>query len=234
MIGFLVDLGMTIVDNKGYDYKNALYKVYELTDMTISFKEFQIKDLTFHKYVYNLIKKTDMEYYIGDYLYALIIMSGLTTDKTIKELEVAFFDELTKYEGLLKDVLLVLNSLKDNNIKIIALSNSCISSDVLKRGLEKLGILNFFEEVISSADCGFKKPRNEIFEIGIVEMYKNNIKKEDIYFLGNDYYCDIFGSKKAGLKPIWINHNDEIDSNNICYLNIKSYTELIEKINTLN
>ena len=37
MIGFLLDLGRTILDNKGYNYENAMRNVYNLTNKKITF-----------------------------------------------------------------------------------------------------------------------------------------------------------------------------------------------------
>ena len=66
MIGFLLDLGRTILDNKGYNYENAMHNVYNLTNKKITFNVFFEKERMLHNYVFKLVQKTNTEVVIGE------------------------------------------------------------------------------------------------------------------------------------------------------------------------
>lgn len=227
MIGFLLDLGRTILDNKGYNYENAMRNVYNLTNKKITFNVFFEKERMLHNYVFKLVKKTNTEVVIGEYLLTLIKLCDLETIYTSLDLEIAFFDELTKYEGVLGGAEKFLKFLKDRGAYVVAVSNSCISSDVLKRGLEKIKILKYFDEVISSADVLYRKPNQMMFLEGIKIMTEKKISIDNMYFVGNDYRCDISGAYNVGLKSIWYNEKNEEDVNNYATFKANNYDEII-------
>ena len=123
MIGFLLDLGRTILDNKGYNYENAMHNVYNLTNKKITFNVFFEKERMLHNYVFKLVQKTNTEVVIGEYLLTLIKLCDLETIYTSLDLEIAFFDELTKYEGVLGGAEKFLKFLKDRGAYVVAVSN---------------------------------------------------------------------------------------------------------------
>lgn len=228
---YFIDLGKTVLDNKGYNNVNAINKVYELTNKSVPFNYFYENWLNDYKDKKITNKDTNKEFIFGDQVKEVINKLNLKTSKTSEELEIAFFDELTKNEGLIDKVYDLLKAIKDNNDILIAVSNSCITSNVLKRGLDKLKILQFFNDVISSANVGYGKPEKIIFDKAIEQakiISKNNYK--NMYFIGNDYKADIIGSKNANLLPIWYNVFLLPDYNKICYLNINDYSILINRL----
>lgn len=233
MKGFLIDLGKTILDNKGYDFMSSLRKVYDLTDKKIPFEELYAKERIIHSYVFPNMRKNNIEVIMSEYLEMVLKVSGLTSAYTKAELEIIFFEEITKYEGIYENADKLLQYLKNKNTRIIAVSNSCFSSNALKEGLNKLNLLQYFDKIISSADVLYTKPDKRIFDFAIGEMKKMNVLQENMYFLGNDYNCDIEGAFNAKLKPIWINVNKALDDKKIAYLNIASYDELINELEQL-
>ena len=64
------------------------------------------------------------------------------------------------------------------------LSNSIFSAVTLKRYMQKYGILEFFENVYSSADITFRKPFKKAFEYVLADMSLTPSK--NIHFIGND------------------------------------------------
>ena len=70
----------------------------------------------------------------------------------------------------------------------------------------------------------------EIFDYAYGRLLKidNTIKKEEVLFIGNDYYCDVVGSYNAGFIPVWYNENDEKkDDNSFSFFSVRNYQELI-------
>ena len=66
------------------------------------------------------------------------------------------------------------------------------------------GISDFFDFVLVSGDFGFRKPDKRIFDTA---AEKTAVAREEILFVGNDMYRDIYGAKKAGLKTVFFKSN---------------------------
>ncbi len=227
MKGVFFDLGKTLLDNYGYDQKDAMIAIYKNTSKNIPFSEVFSKYQEAHKTIFGKAKIDNSEVVLGDFLFNLLSDIGLKHNKTSNELEQIYFFEMVKYEGLIEGAKEILEWFKANNYIIIAVSNSCISSYNLLQGMNNLGIGSYFHEVISSADILIRKPRKEIFEYAITKMMKYNVEKENMLFIGNDYKCDVIGSNEVGLKSVWFNKSREKDLNNISKLNVSNYKELI-------
>lgn len=120
--------------------------------------------------------------------------------------EDAFLEHM-KEDVLLEEVRETLVKLKAQNIPMYVLSNSIFSGRAAKKYIAVHGILDYFEKVYSSADYGVKKPGKAFFDIAVNEILEQHpeCRKEDIYFVGNDYELDAAGGCNAGLKTIWYN-----------------------------
>lgn len=214
-----IDLGKTILNNYGYDFIKAFEKLYEQTEKEISLDEF----LTIFS-AFKEEKRQQMiegkEVNLKSFLDKFFEERNISTNCNKEE---CFFFELTKNEGLMPGAYELLKHCNDKGYQVIAVSNSSISSTVLKKQLEIFGVLKYFEEVISSADILIKKPRSEIFE------YAKSFKKYDeCYFIGNDYICDVVGPSFVGIKPIWINLKSEEDKLNCAFKIVANCFEIID------
>ncbi len=68
--------------------------------------------------------------------------------------------------------------------------------------IEALGIGRFFEKIYTSAQTGYEKPHQKMFDI-----VKNDFAGfENIWIVGDSLTADIEGGKKAGFKTCWVNH----------------------------
>lgn len=227
MNGVFFDLGKTLLDNYGYDQKDAMIAVYKQTDKNIPFSVVYEKYQEYHKEKFGEAKVLLTEVKLGKFLYDLLEKTNLKHSLTEDELEKIYFFEMTKYEGILEGSVDILKYFKDNNAIIIAVSNSCISSKNLLLGMNILGIGYYFNEVISSADILIRKPKLEIFEYAISKMKEYNVEKDNMLFIGNDYNCDVIGAKNAGLKVVWYNAGEIQKESIIADYNVKNYQELI-------
>ena len=230
MNGVFFDLGKTLLDNYGYDTVDALHALYNKTYKNIEFSILYEEYKKYHKQEFGKAKEDLSEVVLGDFLYKILKVIGLNSDLNSEELEEVFFFEFVKNEGILKEAKLILDYFKDRNYIIIAVSNSCISSKNLLKGMNNLGIGKYFNEVISSSDIRIRKPRKEIFDVAIERMKSYNVDKCNMLFIGNDYICDIKGSFDASIKNVWFNQEENIDTFGYATYNVKSYTELIQKL----
>lgn len=74
-------------------------------------------------------------------------------------------------------------------------------SDGLKDRLRELGILKYFNYVISSYDYKIQKPDVRLFEIALKE---SGLKACETAMVGDRLDNDIYPAKRIGMKTIWI------------------------------
>jgi putative hydrolase of the HAD superfamily len=70
--------------------------------------------------------------------------------------------------------------------------------------MKAVGIDSYFNPVIISSDFGFRKPDARLFEAALAEM---GLEPEEVIFVGNDMYRDIFGSRQLGMKTVFFSSN---------------------------
>ena len=115
-----------------------------------------------------------------------------------------FSDAYKKYSGsfkwspfpFTKDVLLLL---KRKGYGLGVLSNWDSS---LRNILTEGGIYDLFDTVIISCEVGFEKPDVRIFEKA---LESSRVEGEECLFVGDNYYDDVVGAEKAGIRTILIN-----------------------------
>lgn len=89
-----------------------------------------------------------------------------------------------------------------------------------RRKISKLPFKDIFDYSIVSGEIGIHKPDKGIFDKVCKDM---NVLPEECVFIGDNFRCDIEGAYFAGMKPIWINKNNDVSS--IC-ITIKELQEL--------
>ena len=129
-----------------------------------------------------------------------------------KEAEEKFKNYLQTYENnwtAYDDVQSLTNLNKKYRLGII--TNGDLKQQSLK--LEKMGIKNLFEVIISARDVGLQKPDLEIFKIACSMV---DISPDRCYYVGDDLEKDILPCQTIGMKGIWINRNKiEYENSNI-------------------
>jgi HAD superfamily hydrolase (TIGR01509 family) len=68
--------------------------------------------------------------------------------------------------------------------------------------LDHFGILDFFEDVIVSADVRTRKPGLDIFQIGLERM---GLEAGQTAYVGDDFRKDVTASKQIGMRAVWFN-----------------------------
>jgi HAD superfamily hydrolase (TIGR01549 family) len=62
----------------------------------------------------------------------------------------------------------------------------------------------YFETVVSAGEVRYWKPDPRIFQVMLSRL---NVKAESAYYIGDNYYSDVFGARAAGMHPILIDRN---------------------------
>ena len=72
--------------------------------------------------------------------------------------------------------------------------------------LYAVGLLDYFDPVIISGDCGYCKPDPRLFQKALDAL---QVQPEQALFIGNDMYCDVFGPQLLGMKTIFFSPTEQ-------------------------
>jgi len=101
----------------------------------------------------------------------------------------------------------ILRSLKERGYKIGLICNIGRTPGVVIREiLQKFGFLRYFDVLMFSDECGFRKPRPEIFLEAISRM---DAEPSETVHIGDRPDLDVLGAKGAGLKAIHLQLTDQ-------------------------
>ncbi|MGV8073766.1 MAG: HAD family hydrolase [Syntrophobacteraceae bacterium] len=70
--------------------------------------------------------------------------------------------------------------------------------------MRAVGIDGYFQPIIVSGDCGYRKPDSRIFQAVLDGL---GVLPKNVLFVGNDMYRDIYGAGRAGMKTVFFSSN---------------------------
>lgn len=120
-------------------------------------------------------------------------------DGLIDKLAIEYIDNLSNYNQLFEGTTEILHYLKPKyNLHII--TNGF--KEIQQAKLEKSGIANFFNTVITSESVGVKKPNPKVFHYA---LETTNAKTYQSLMIGDNLEADIYGAKNVGIKTLFFN-----------------------------
>lgn len=153
----------------------------------------------YQKYVAEELKKSE-EIQVENVFKKLFAAKNVDAgEKLIAETCRFFRDTSTYHIGLYEWSLPILKMLKENGKKVYLLSNA--QRSFTYHEMEKLDIVQYFDEIYISSDYGVKKPNPKFFQI-LIE--KEGLDVKESLFLGNDQTCDILGAKGVGMDTWYV------------------------------
>ena len=102
---------------------------------------------------------------------------------------------------LFDDVLPVLTELKGKGLILGLISN--VDSDITPL-LDKLGLSQLLQVVVTSQDTGYMKPQPEIFKEAARQA---SVQVSEAMYIGDQYQIDVLGAKKAGMQGVLLDRN---------------------------
>lgn len=66
--------------------------------------------------------------------------------------------------------------------------------------MRMVGIEQYFYPIVISGDLGYRKPDPRIFALVLRRLH---LPPEDVVFVGNDMYRDIYGARQSGLRTVF-------------------------------
>lgn len=123
-----------------------------------------------------------------------------------------------------------LEYLKERGIRTGVISNIAYDASVVAERIHRLLLGNAFEFIITSSHFIFRKPHKRIFDLA---LEKAGLQADEVWYIGDQYECDVKGALGAGLLPVWyigaIDLPYEEDKN---VLTVMCWEELRERMET--
>jgi HAD superfamily hydrolase (TIGR01662 family) len=99
-----------------------------------------------------------------------------------------------------EDAMLALRTLEAGGYRLGVVSNAGDNQDVFQL-VNRFGIEPYFDFILTSAACSYRKPHPRIFELALTHW---GIPAQEVAMVGDSLEADIQGAKAAGLYSIWI------------------------------
>lgn len=85
-------------------------------------------------------------------------------------------------------------------IRTGVISNISYAGKVVENRINEMIPTNHFESIIASSEYMYRKPNRRIFELA---LEKAELSASEVWYIGDQYECDIVGARNAGLFPVW-------------------------------
>ena len=193
-------------------FRERLKEYYSQRD-----KDFQ--ETTYHFVLRELLKELD---------YAEIAESVLRS-----ALDAMYAITQTNWQ-LEKDTIETLQLLKSNQYHLGIFSNAGDDKDV-QQLIENFGIRSYFDFVLTSAACYYRKPHARAFEISLAQW---NIAPDEAVMIGDSLNADIIGAKELHMKTIWITRRAQLNKDEMQRIkpdfSLRKLTELLPTLDLIS
>ncbi|HRQ23943.1 MAG TPA: HAD-IA family hydrolase, partial [Anaerolineales bacterium] len=96
-------------------------------------------------------------------------------------------------------------------------------------------IREYFDFVLTSAACFYRKPHPRAFEIALAQW---NVTPREAAMIGDSLEADIFGAKQAGMTAVWITRRAEFTDETMQRIqpdfSLRKLTELMPTLDMLS
>ena len=115
-----------------------------------------------------------------------------------------------------------------NNTIVEGYQNVILSNHIpeLSEIVIKLNIRKYFNKIYSSANIGYEKPNQKIFEYVLNDLHTTNI---NCIMIGDSYEADIAGAIRSGIKPIFVRKENSKDYKWFCN-NLEDFQLMLQTI----
>jgi HAD superfamily hydrolase (TIGR01549 family) len=130
---------------------------------------------------------------------------GLNADSVTLDAAATYFKNLhVELAAIFPGVQDLLENLKKMQYQMGVITNSFEGNAVLI--LKKMGIESYFSTILDGGIMQGYKPMKKVFELA-VESLRSKI--DSTLVIGDEYYADIIGAARVGLKTVWIDHREQ-------------------------
>ena len=201
--GVLFDLGGTLLRELNFDRRAGRARVLEIANnpKKATLADYGAVADEFQTTVYANREDALLEFSVLAFGRLVYERLGLTFDIPPEDVELEFWNAAVRMEPQ-PGVGEMLETLHSAGILLGVVSNSVFSGYTLSKEIEKHGLLERFQFVISSADYSIRKPHRAIF---LAAAAKLGLDPDEIWFAGDTLRQDIVGAMDAGMTAVWYN-----------------------------
>ena len=147
---------------------------------------------------------------------------GIELSLTPKEIDRTFWNAASPgvpTEGIKE----FLAFLKGQNIRTGVVSNISYCGEIVEERINNMLPEHHFEFILAISEYMFRKPNKRIFELA---LEKAGLQPSDVWYIGDNYQCDVVGARNAGIFPVWYIGASENAQGEDNVLTISDWSEL--------
>ena len=200
----LFDLGGTLMHAQG-DWEPVIARADRALADTLSVHHVEIDTKVFRQRLQQYYEQRDQN--CEETTYHLVLREllndlgyGAAPQSLLRSALDALYSITQRNWLLEEDASDMLQSLKNRNCRMGIYSNAGDDKDVQEL-VAKFGIRAYFDFVLTSAACYYRKPHPRAFEMALAQWH---VLPKDAVMVGDSLQADIEGAKKLGMKTVWI------------------------------
>lgn len=202
----LFDYGQTLIKEQGFDGERGTAAVMQYAvknKYNLTAKEVQAKADTINKELNRFHPETrhlsQVEVRVEPFEAYLYESMGIQLSISYNQAGEVFWDHAVTYQPTdgIEEFLVFLH---ERGIRSGVISNISFTGKALTDRINRLLPKNHFEMILASSEYVFRKPNPRIFQLALT---KADLKAEDVWYVGDNYECDVLGAKGVGMLPFW-------------------------------
>jgi putative hydrolase of the HAD superfamily len=130
-------------------------------------------------------------------------------------------DEMTPAEGAAQ----LLDGLRERGLRLGV--GSDMTADWQIKKLDKLGLLDKLDFIVTSEEAGVEKPELKLFQLC---AKKAGCAMEECLFIGDNLKKDVLGALNAGMDAVWVQPEESLRAEHPNVKSVSALKELIEHI----
>lgn len=138
------------------------------------------------------------------YFQKALEINNLNTVKNALQLYNCYWDTFLDEMKLYDSVIEYFSLYRTGGAKVCILTD--LTADIQYRKIEKLGLCDSIDFLVTSEEVGVEKPHPNMF---YKALQKLNCGAKDTIMIGDSWDKDIVGASNLGIFSIWINHKEE-------------------------
>ena len=146
-------------------------------------------------------KRHLFQYEIPNYMFTRYLYESLGIEINLSQEEIdSIFWDAAAPGSPTNGINEFLTFLKNQDIRTAVISNISYSGNAVIKRINDCIPNNDFEFIIATSEYLYRKPNRHIFELA---LEKAELTSDEVWYVGDQYECDIVGAKNSGIFPVW-------------------------------
>ena len=208
----LFDLGGTLMHSRG-DWTPILERADQALASKLKESDIELDTKVFRARLHEYYEQRDKDFQETTYHFVLReLLKDLGYAEVAESVLRSALDamySITQTNWMLEDdTLATIQKLKSKKYNLGIFSNAGDDKDVQEL-IENFDIRSYFDFVLTSAACYYRKPHPRAFEIALAQW---SIPPEDAVMIGDSLDADIRGAKSLKMKTIWLTRRAQFNA----------------------